>query len=88
MRNYNLVPIYTDKSYNRQLTTYTRCLAATRLPGHVTFRHMGFLQETGQRGSKLDRLGLVCRFQKRAAASMKNITKNIISIQRTGKLLL
>ena len=82
------VSIYTDESHNVQLPTYTRCFAATNLPGKVTGRHMGALHDTGQNLSKCAIFRLFCGWQRREVASADSITKSIISMQRTETLLL
>ena len=65
-----------------------RSLAAKCLPGDISVIHMGVLHDTRQSWSKLGRFGLVCGWYRRAAASMDNITKSIISMQRAKTLLL
>ena len=80
--------IYTDESYNGQRPIYTRCLSAKRLPGDVTVRYIDLMHDTGQSWSKLCRYGLVCRWWRREAASIGNITKSITCMQRIESLLL
>ena len=84
-QNYWQMPqvlIYTDESYNGQRPVYTRCLAAKRSPGDVNVRYIDVLHDTGQSWSKLGRFRLVWGWRRGAAASIGNITKSIICMQR------